>query len=195
MAALCLRTTLTEEQREYLEAVMYSGENLLTLINDIIDVSRIEAGELTVLRIHFSLRKTLIDSMRAVSFRADGTKEIAVTCIVDEAIPDDLEGDPHRLRQIILNLVGNALKFTEKGSITVKAEKDPEDPDSMLRFSVNDTGIGITEEAQPKLFSAFTQVRKKHGNLSDAVHRRMNRQHGNTAEPDSGSRSASSWSN
>jgi signal transduction histidine kinase len=111
MTSLCLRTVLSDEQREYLEAVQFSGDALLTLISDIIDIGRIESGQIVMRNAPFLLRKTLIESMRAVAYRAEAAKNIAIICAVDETIPDNLEGDSHRLRQIVINLVGNAYVF------------------------------------------------------------------------------------
>jgi PAS domain S-box-containing protein len=158
MAGLLLDTPLTPEQRQYAEVIRSSGETLLTLIDDILDFSKIEAGKMDLERLDFDLRSTLEDFADGLAFRAH-QKEVEFHCLVRPNVPDRLRGDPGRLRQILNNLAGNAIKFTQKGEITVIAERLQEvGEEVLLRFSVCDTGIGIPQETQARLFSAFSQA-------------------------------------
>jgi two-component system sensor histidine kinase/response regulator len=167
MTALALETELTTEQREYLAIVESSAEFLLALINDILDFSKIEAGKLDMEAIDFSLRNTLDEMMRILDFRAR-EKALFLTCDVEQDVPDVVCGDPARLRQVLLNLVGNAIKFTSEGgvSITVKAP-ETEKAGGLLHFAVTDTGIGVPFDKQQAIFEAFTQadtsVTRKYG--------------------------------
>ena len=158
MTGLLLDTELTGEQREYAEAVRKSGENLLGLINDILDFSKIEARKLDLEIIDFDLQTTLEDVAELLYSRADEAG-LELICRIDPAVPALLRGDPGRLRQIITNLVGNAIKFTHTGEVVISAALDSEDNGGVVvSFEVNDTGIGIPETRLDAIFDSFTQV-------------------------------------
>lgn len=158
MMELVLDTSLPHEQREYLETVQIAGDTLLDLINDILDFSKIEAGKLDLDVTDFQLRDLLGETLRMFGLRS-GAKHLELTYGVDADVPDDLLGDPTRLRQILVNLIGNAIKFTEGGEVvlTVSVE-NKHDQQVRLKFSVRDTGIGISKSEQDRLFQAFTQA-------------------------------------
>ncbi len=157
-ASLLEETDLNNEQRQFVNLISQSGENLLTLINDILDFSKICAGKLTVEVIDFDLRKTLKGTVDLLSLRA-AEKEIALTCRIDPNVPSDLMGDPGRISQIITNLIGNAIKFTQRGTVVVRAGlQSDQGSDVIIRFSVRDTGIGIPEERKAAIFEPFTQA-------------------------------------
>jgi signal transduction histidine kinase/DNA-binding response OmpR family regulator/HPt (histidine-containing phosphotransfer) domain-containing protein len=158
MAELAIDTDLTPEQREYLDMVKSSADHLLAVINDILDFSKIEAGKLEMESIDFSLRGCLDDIIAALAVRAQAK---GLELIEDVAVdaPDSLVGDPGRLRQIILNLIGNAIKFTEHGEVVLQVEsKRKGDGQVELQFAVSDTGIGIAADKLERLFTAFSQV-------------------------------------
>ncbi len=158
MTDLALDTQLTREQREYLETVKSSADSLLVLLNDILDFSKIEAGKLEVEITGFSVRDTLEETIRVLAFRAH-EKRIELACHVLPGVPDLLQGDPTRLRQIVMNLAGNAIKFTSAGEVVVRVETEGEDEDNaLLHFAVNDTGIGIPAEKLKSIFEPFTQA-------------------------------------
>jgi two-component system sensor histidine kinase/response regulator len=158
MTDLTLNTELAPEQREYLGMVKSSATSLLSLLNDILDFSKIEAGKLDFETIDFRLRATLSDSLKLLGVRAK-QKGLELTCQVLPEVPDSLVGDPTRLRQIILNLVSNAIKFTATGGVEVRVELEQGSGNTAtLHFSVRDTGIGIPEEKQRTIFAAFTQA-------------------------------------
>ncbi|QEG33125.1 hybrid sensor histidine kinase/response regulator [Bythopirellula goksoeyrii] len=158
MTELLLNTQLTAEQREYQEMVQSSADALLTLLNDILDFSKIEAGRLELEMIPFGLRDTLGATAHALAARA-ATKGIELAVRIVPEVPDNLEGDPGRLRQVIVNLIGNAIKFTEKGEVVLTVTpKDVTDERARLHFAVQDTGIGIAAEQRVKIFDAFTQA-------------------------------------
>ena len=158
MGRLLLETDLRPEQRTYAEAITQSGEALLTLIGDILDFSKIEAGMLTFEEIDFNLRDVIEGTMDLIASRAL-TKGIEVGTLVCLDVPTGLRGDPGRLRQVLTNLVGNAVKFTSQGEVFVCAEVEEDgENDALLRISVSDTGIGITPEQRAKLFQAFVQA-------------------------------------
>lgn len=158
MAELLLDTNLDPEQREYLSMVISSSDNLLTLINDILDYSKIEAGRLDLDPIPFHLRDCVGDAAKIVAHRAYQTG-LEMFCWIESDIEDYLEGDPGRLRQVILNLAGNAIKFTHKGEILLKVEKKSQtDQGVELLFSVKDTGIGIPREKIELIFQPFSQA-------------------------------------
>jgi PAS domain S-box-containing protein len=158
MTELLMQTPLTDEQREYLDIIRMSGDSLLTLINDVLDFSKIEAGKLELEKTVFSLRNTLGETMESLAVQADN-KGLELAFRVSPDAPDALEGDPVRLRQIIVNLVGNAIKFTESGEVFLDVSVGSrESEDVTLRFAVSDTGIGIPDEKQQDIFGSFTQV-------------------------------------
>jgi PAS domain S-box-containing protein len=157
MTELALGTDLAPEQREYLDMVKSSAVSLLSLINDILDFSKIEAGKLNIESVDFSLRNTLGEVTSALRVRAQ-QKGLKFACHIPLDLPDALVGDPSRLRQIVINLVGNALKFTGKGEVSVQAEIESRTADqAVFHFSVADTGIGIPLDKQKLIFEAFTQ--------------------------------------
>ena len=158
MAELALDTELTQEQRNYLTILYSSADALLTIINQILDFSKIEAGKFDLERIEFDMRDRLWAMLKALSLQAD-QKGLELACDVDTLLPDGMIGDPERLRQIIINLVGNAIKFTERGEVVVRVAEDSRDGDQItLRFMVSDTGIGISPETQELIFQPFTQA-------------------------------------
>lgn len=160
MVDILKRTELTDVQFEYLNIIESSGENLLTIINDILDLSKIEAGHMELESIPFSLKDELRRVINIMQILAD-KKKLSVILRLDEKIPVFVKGDPVRLKQIIINMVNNAIKFTEKGSITISVEKKSEENGRVqLLFRVMDTGIGISTEGQKKLFQSFSQVDK-----------------------------------
>jgi CheY-like chemotaxis protein len=158
MTDLALDTELTHDQREYLGMVKHSASHLLNVINDILDFSKIEAGKLDVELVDFDLRNTLEDTVAALAIRAhEKGLELADHIAID--VPDNVVGDPHRLRQVIVNLIGNAIKFTETGEVVLRVElQSISEREAWVRFAVSDTGIGITPEQQQKLFKAFSQA-------------------------------------
>jgi len=158
MVALTLDTTLDADQRDCLETAKASGEGLLTLINDILDFSKIEAGKLDLENVTFSLRESLAKTVKTL-MRPAQEKGLDLVLHVDSQVVDLLAGDPVRLRQIIVNLIGNAIKFTDSGGVTLSVRQEFQDIEYlMLRFSVTDTGIGIPIEMQKEIFSSFTQA-------------------------------------
>jgi signal transduction histidine kinase/DNA-binding response OmpR family regulator len=158
MTDLLLDTQLSQTQHEYLSMVQDSGEALLTLINDVLDFSKIEAGKLELACTTFDIRESLGDSMKGLGFRAH-SKGLELAFRVDPEIPRYLEGDPGRIRQIVVNLVGNAIKFTESGEVVLEIECEHKDErQATLRFAVVDTGIGIAAEDRLKIFQEFEQA-------------------------------------
>jgi two-component system, sensor histidine kinase and response regulator len=158
MTELALETELDPSQREYLNAVKYSADSLLTVINDILDFSKIEVGKLSLDPIEFNLRDHLGQAMKILAGRAH-EKGLELACFVPPELPDFVVGDPVRLRQVILNLVGNAIKFTEKGEVVLRVELESQGSDGMsLHFAVSDTGIGIPAEKQQLVFEPFAQA-------------------------------------
>jgi CheY-like chemotaxis protein/signal transduction histidine kinase/HPt (histidine-containing phosphotransfer) domain-containing protein len=158
MTELLRDSDLTADQREYLEMVHTSGESLLAVINDILDFSKIEAGRLDLDPIEFRLRDSLGETMKGLALRAQ-SKGLELACHVAADVPDAVIGDPSRLRQVLMNLVGNAVKFTEKGEVVVRVARAASwDGGAELIFSVQDTGIGIPAEKQATVFEAFTQA-------------------------------------
>ncbi|MFQ5586427.1 MAG: response regulator [Thermodesulfobacteriota bacterium] len=158
MTDLALETEITDELREYLTTVKSSADSLLSLINDILDFSKIEAQRIEIEPIDFNLRGSIGDTMKTLALRAS-EKGIELVCHVPPDVPDAVVGDPGRLRQIIVNLVGNAIKFTEEGEVAVFVTLESETEDEVfLHFEVRDTGIGIAPENQEAIFKAFTQA-------------------------------------
>jgi signal transduction histidine kinase/DNA-binding response OmpR family regulator len=158
MTELTLETDLSREQREYLELVKTSADSLLSIINDVLDFSKVEAGKLQVDRVDFNLRDTLEDVLKAFGVRA-AQKGLELACEVREDVPEVVVGDPTRLRQVLVNLLGNAVKFTERGEIAVQVNAERSSPEGVtLHFAVRDTGIGIPPEKQRIIFEAFSQA-------------------------------------
>jgi signal transduction histidine kinase/CheY-like chemotaxis protein len=147
-------TSLTDEQRRYVQTIRGSGETLLAILNDILDFSKIEAGQLDLERVPFDVRKTLQELIDLMSVRAE-EKKLSLSLQVNDAVPAGLLGDSGRLRQVLLNLVGNALKFTERGTVRVSVSRVD---DATVRFAVSDTGIGLSLEEQSRLFLRFSQA-------------------------------------
>jgi signal transduction histidine kinase/CheY-like chemotaxis protein len=158
MTDLVLDTDLSSEQRDSLGLVKLSAESLLSIINDILDFSKIEAGKLDMESIPFELRESLGETMKSLSYRAH-QKGLELIYEVQPNVPEALLGDPGRIRQIIVNLVGNSIKFTEHGEIFVSVEQESETPSSVrLHFAIKDTGVGIPADKQGKIFEAFSQA-------------------------------------
>ena len=158
MSGLLLETELNDEQQELARIVCSCGDQLLTLINDILDFSKIEAGMLELEMLDFDLREAMEEAADIVAVRADG-KMLQFSCVIDPDIPSLLRGDPGRLRQVLINLANNAIKFTEQGEVVVGASLQTEDDThAILRFSVSDTGIGIEADRLDRLFRSFSQV-------------------------------------
>ncbi len=158
MTDLALGTRLTGEQRGYLEAVKASSDALLAIVNDVLDFSKIEARRLELEHVPFGLRDTVEDAMRLMALRA-GEQKLELACHIDRAVPDGLVGDPGRLRQVIVNLVGNAIKFTPRGEVVLTAAVEScTEERARLRFAVSDTGIGIPAHLHRTIFAAFAQA-------------------------------------
>jgi two-component system sensor histidine kinase/response regulator len=158
MTDLALDTPLTREQREYLSMVKLSADSLVAVINDILDFSKIEAQKLRLDAVDFALRDSLGDTLKALALRAQ-QKGLELVCHIPADVPDGLKGDPGRLRQIVVNLVGNAVKFTAAGEVVMDVALAAQtDDDVLLHFTVRDTGIGIAPEKQSLIFEAFTQA-------------------------------------
>ncbi|MCP5046268.1 MAG: response regulator [bacterium] len=158
MTGLLLDSGLTDTQREYAETVRNCGDVLLALVNDILDFSRIETGKLSLETLDFDLRTTLEETSDILALRAQ-QKGLEFICLIEPNVPSLLRGDPGRLRQIVTNLVGNAIKFTQQGEVALKVSLGEEDDlGATLHFSVTDTGIGIPGDRLEDLFDAFTQA-------------------------------------
>ena len=197
MTGLLMDTEPSEEQQSYIETIRQCGEALLNLINDILEYGKIEAGKLELECIDFNLRTTVEDVLGQFAERAQ-TKGLEITGLVHAAVPTGLRGDPGRLRQILTNFVGNAIKFTEQGDVTVQAflEKDLADT-VVVRFEVTDSGIGISPDVQARLFQPFTQAdsstSRKYGGtgLGLAISKQLTEQMGGsvgiTSQPGHGS--------
>ncbi|MBP3954499.1 response regulator [Gemmata sp. G18] len=158
MTELALETRLAPAQREYLELVRSSADALLTVINDILDFSKVEAGKLDLDPTPFALRDALGDTLKTVAARAQG-KGLELACQIDDAVPDGLVGDVGRVRQVVINLVGNAIKFTDRGEVVVRVSlEEPGDAAPLLHFAVTDTGIGIPANKLGAVFEPFVQA-------------------------------------
>ncbi len=158
MTELALDTDLSSEQREYLSTAKDAAESLLGLLNDILDFSKIEAGRLELDSREFDLRETVGDTIKTLGLRAH-QKGLELACQIEPDVPEFLVGDPARLRQVLINLVGNAIKFTEHGEVVVHAGMERAlNGDVILQFFVRDTGIGIPREKQRVIFDAFAQA-------------------------------------
>jgi len=158
MSALLLETELNDEQQKFAQVVSACGDQLLSLINDILDFSKIEAGKLELETLDFDLPSAMEEAAEIVAVRAD-SKKLNFSCVVDPDVPSLLRGDPGRLRQVLINLTNNAIKFTEQGEVTVRASLQAQnDTHATVRFSVSDTGIGIETDRLDRLFRSFSQV-------------------------------------
>ncbi len=158
MTELALQTRLTPQQHEYMNIVLQSADALLRLLNDILDFSKIEAGKLELETIDFFLRDTLVDALHTLGLRA-AEKNLELVYLVPPDVPDALLGDPGRIRQIVMNLVGNAIKFTDQGEVVLAVTVEDREEDHVhLHFVVSDTGIGIPADKQLQIFEAFSQA-------------------------------------
>jgi two-component system, sensor histidine kinase and response regulator len=158
MTDQALETELTAEQREYLETAKMSADSLLTVINDILDFSKIEAGKMDLDIVEFDLRECLESVMKTMVARAD-EKKLELLCDIAPEVPEIIRADPNRLRQVIINLIGNAIKFTALGEVQLKVKsEEAEGNERTLRFTVRDTGIGIPKEKQRAVFDPFSQA-------------------------------------
>ena len=158
MTGLLLETELTPDQRDFAETISRSADALLSVINDILDFSKIEAGKLDIEEIDFDLRTMLGDITDLMAVRAD-EKGLELALMIFPDVPSAMKGDPGRIRQILMNLIGNAIKFTSEGEVVITVDLPSEDDDDIvLRFSVRDTGIGVPKEVQQHIFSPFTQA-------------------------------------
>jgi CheY-like chemotaxis protein len=158
MTGLLFTTTLNPEQREYAEAISQSAESLLTVINDILDFSKIEAGKIDIEVIDFDLRVVVEEAAKLVAPKAD-EKDLELAVMVDPQMSMRLRGDPGRIRQILINMLGNAVKFTDSGEVILRVRKESEHGNAIgVRFEVTDTGIGIDAAQQKRLFESFIQA-------------------------------------
>ncbi len=158
MTELALDTELSPEQREYLSLARSSAESLMTIINDILDFSKIEAKKLELEKIEFSLQDCLEEATKSLAVRAH-QKGLELACHIPPDVPEYLIGDPSRLRQIMVNLIGNAIKFTERGEVVARVDKEGQSGMGVvLHFTVSDTGIGIPQDKHTRIFEAFTQA-------------------------------------
>lgn len=162
MTSLLLDTALSSEQRDYAETIRRCGEHLLDIVNDILDFSKMDAGKMALETLDFDLRTTMEETVALVAERAYA-KGLELGCLIQASVPARLKGDPGRLRQILLNLLGNAIKFTERGEVlmtvgVVDEEAGGSGDSVMVQFEVTDTGIGLTPVQQQKLFQPFTQA-------------------------------------
>ena len=158
MAELLSHTSLSAEQREHLEMIQHSADALLRLLNDILDFSKIEAGRLDLEAIEFSLAECIGKVGKTLALRA-AEQRLELACRIDPDLPDTLVGDPGRLRQVLMNLAGNAIKFTPEGEVVIEVTEEWQRADRIsLHFTVSDTGVGIAAEQQERIFDAFTQA-------------------------------------
>jgi two-component system, sensor histidine kinase and response regulator len=159
MTRLLLDTDLTAEQREYAEIIDSSGHGLLEIINDILDFSKVEAGRMDLEIVDFDLRRSVRDVLGSFAETAQA-KNLELACLIHHDVPSALRGDPGRLRQVLTNLVGNAVKFTEQGEVVLRVNlvEGASSSHAVLRFEISDTGIGISPDLQPRLFQSFVQA-------------------------------------
>ncbi len=158
MAELLLETRLSPQQREFGQSILSSGRALLIILNDILDLSKLEAGKLEIETVDYNLADEVGSAVGSLMNRAEA-KELTLAQVIDDDVPEGLSGDPSRLRQVLINLIGNAVKFTEKGAVTLRIKRRADDADEeILRFEVSDTGIGMSPEVIEKLFQKFSQA-------------------------------------
>jgi hypothetical protein len=158
MTDLVLATPLTDEQRDYLDTARLSANSLLTILNDVLDFSKIEAGRLDLNPIDFSLLQCVRETSKMLRVGA-AKKGLVLECEVADNVPDNVVGDPDRLRQVLCNIIGNAIKFTAEGGVYMSVDEEASSEEgAMLRFTVRDTGIGIAHEKQQLIFEAFRQA-------------------------------------
>ncbi|MFP4498678.1 MAG: ATP-binding protein [Vulcanimicrobiota bacterium] len=158
MTELMETTKLNEEQKKYLETIKNSAESLLSIINDILDYSKIEAGKIEIESIPMEVRRLVEDVCSSLAINSQD-KDVAMLCHIGNQVPSQVLGDPLRLRQVLINLIGNSIKFTDKGEILVEVVQETEtSSETVLHFSICDTGIGISEEKLDKIFEKFTQA-------------------------------------
>lgn len=157
MTNLALATELSSKQRQFLQIIRDSTDSLLIVIDDILDFSKVEAGKLELHPVEFSIRQQVNSAAQSLAFRAD-QKEVALSVEIDETVPGVVSSDPVRLRQVLINLVGNALKFTDRGEVHVRLTcKESTEAEALLHFVVSDTGIGIAADKLSSIFEAFSQ--------------------------------------
>lgn len=161
MTELALETNLTPEQREYLSTVKLSAESLLSIINDILDFSKIEVGRLELDSFEFNIHEVIGSTLKGIAIRAH-QKGLELVYDIRPSVPDVLVGDAHRLRQILVNLVANAIKFTDRGEVVVTLDAAPQRGPNMIHMLVRDTGIGIPRDKQDVVFEAFSQADSSH---------------------------------
>ncbi len=155
---LLAKTVLEDRQRKFAEAICTSGDHLLLIVNDLLDTAKIEAGKMTLEEIPFSLQEVVSSVVTILHYKA-AEKDLVLSVKIDEDVPDTLIGDPTKLNQVLVNLAGNAVKFTEKGAVTIIIQHSGEEENKVkLKIEVRDTGIGIAQEQLPKLFDSFTQA-------------------------------------
>ncbi len=184
MTDLMLDSELTAEQRENVGIIKSSAYALMSVINDILDFSKIEAGKLALDPIDFSARDAIGDAANAIALRAH-QKGLELIVDIDAAVPHTLRGDPGRLRQILLNLLGNAIKFTDQGEVVLRVTSELSAPgDVVLQVAISDTGVGIPLDRQQRIFEAFTQVDSSTTRKFETVHLRHLDVHEHAAEPD-----------
>ncbi len=158
MTGLLLDTSLDAEQREYADTISRSADALLTVINDILDFSKMEAGKMDIETIDFDLRQVVEDAAQVMAARAD-QKGLELTVTVDPQMSMTVRGDPGRIRQVLINMLGNAIKFTDEGTVSLRARlEEDQGRSALVRFEVADTGIGIDAAQQGRLFESFTQA-------------------------------------
>ncbi len=197
MVALLRESELTPEQRRCAETVQDSAESLMKIVNDVLDFSKIEAGKIEFENLHFDLRITLQSMLDLLAFKA-GEKALKLACFIEPEVPSLLIGDPGRIRQVLINLVSNGIKFTEKGEVAVRVTLEQEtDTRATLRFEVRDTGIGIPRDRMHRLFASFSQadssINRRYGGtglglaISKKLVQRMGGQIGVQSEPGNGS--------
>ena len=200
MTELLLETGLSSTQRKYAETVQRSGQNLLGIINDLLDFSKIEAGKLELENVDMDLRRTIEDVVDLLAERAHA-KGLELACSIPADLVTDVRGDPLRLGQILTNLVGNAIKFTEQGSVVIRVASTEQTAKTLtMRFDVSDTGVGISLEAQSRIFDEFSQAdgstTRKHGGsgLGLAISKQLVEMMGGTIQVESAPGAGSTFS-